>query len=415
MTLKKLACLIIVIPFVAFSQSWTQLTDFPGAARDDGADFVINNKAYCFTGVSGSCNGDGYVFDGASETWSTMASLPPGTERQYAAAFSHNSVGYIMGGINCSGTKLNDFWQYSPTTNSWTALPNFPGTGRYGTSNFIIKNKAYIIGGTLANGLLTNEVWEYNFTAAAWTQKNNLPLNAMHRGSAFAIDTTGYICYGIDNNNAFNHYVYVYNHLHDSWRRVWNLILPSRFYVGTAVCNKQACLYGGVDSLNTITNNYTLFNPIDSSLSNLTGIPTMARKGGMAFSINNIFYLTTGYSSSNVRIKETWKNTALVGLKEHSSNEVQLKLFPNPATDALHIELELSAMLKVTNNIVTLNNEAYQDIYIQILNPIGELVYQSTLSNQQSSINIKQLNNGIYFVKLTKGSALLYSHRFVKN
>ena len=122
--------------------------------------------------------------------------------------------------------------------------------------------------------------------------------------------------YGFDNNAAFNHYIYSYNFINDTWRKVYNLTLHAKFYIGTAVCNSKAALYGGQDSVGTVSNNFTIFNPADSSLTNLAGIPTIGRKGGMAFSINNIFYITTGYSSAFARIKETWKNTALVGLEE---------------------------------------------------------------------------------------------------
>ena len=138
--MKQLLLVIAVATcYLSHAQSWIQLPDFLGTQRDDGTAFVINNKAYCTTGLDiYGCTNNGYVFDGATEAWSAIASLPAGKERQYAAGFSYNNLGYIMGGINCSNLRLNDFWQYSPTTNSWTALPNFPSMGRYGTSNFII-------------------------------------------------------------------------------------------------------------------------------------------------------------------------------------------------------------------------------------------------------------------------------------
>ena len=84
---------------------------------------------------------NGFIFDSSTETWSTMASLPLGKERQYATAFSYNGNGYMLGGLQCDNNCLNDFWQYSVSTNSWTALPNFPGSGRQGMVNFVIKNK----------------------------------------------------------------------------------------------------------------------------------------------------------------------------------------------------------------------------------------------------------------------------------
>ena len=116
-----LTFLSLISCVTVYSQSWTQLTDFPGTQRDDGIAFTVNNKAYCLSGleVGWQCTGNGSVFDGSSETWSPMASLPAGKERQYATGFSYNGNGYMLGGLNCSGVCLKDFWQYSITKNSF--------------------------------------------------------------------------------------------------------------------------------------------------------------------------------------------------------------------------------------------------------------------------------------------------------
>ena len=50
-TLKLLfTSLFLLFIFNVNSQSWIQIDDFPSSARDDGASFVIGNKAYCGTG-----------------------------------------------------------------------------------------------------------------------------------------------------------------------------------------------------------------------------------------------------------------------------------------------------------------------------------------------------------------------------
>jgi N-acetylneuraminic acid mutarotase len=377
------------------SQSWVQLPDFLGTERDDGISFVINNKAYCLTGleVGWQCTGNGFVFDGSSETWSSMASLPTGKERQYSTGFSYNNKGYMLCGLNCSNLCLNDFWEYDPITNSWLSLSNFPGAARQGMSNFIINNKVYVVGGRLSDNSTISEVWEYNFTTTAWTQKNNLP-TAMWRGSAFSIDTVGYICYGMNNNTDYNHSIYKYNYVTDNWNIISNVVLPARDYIGTAICNKKACLYGGQDSLNTITNNLLLFNPADSSLTNYAGIQTVGRKGGMAFSLNDVFYITTGLNASQMRIKETWKNTNFVGISEFYKNNNSVKIYPNPFKDELNIDYsdldfkEGSAQLEL----------------IEITS--GRIIYSAELTQHFGNyqFNIQNLTNGVYILSLKQNS-----------
>ncbi len=395
--MKKLILLFVILHLQLSSQTWVQLTDFPGTERDDASSFVINTKAYCITGldVSFSCKGNGYILDGATETWTTMASLPAGKERQYATAFSYGNKGYILGGINCSSTCLNDFWQYDPVSDAWTALPNFPGVARQGMCNFIIKNKVYIAGGKLADGTtILKDVWEYDFTTTAWTQKNNLPVNGMWRGSGFSIDTIGYICYGINNNQAFNRYMYSYNYITDAWSKIPGLTLSDKKYIGTSVINNQGYLYGGQDSLGNITNNLMLFDPSTNVMLIRGGIPTFGRKGGMAFALNNTFYFTTGVTNT-ARVKETWKATGSVGIKE-LNNTKNILIYPNPVTSTVTIFIP---------------NIKHQEATIELFNAAGECIQLIPYSEQ---IDLSSLLKGIYFILVRDNAQQVYKAKFMK-
>lgn len=386
--MNKLILILLPCAYFTFcnAQTWSQLTDFPGTQRDDGASFVVDNKAYCFSGleVGWQCTGNGFVFDGSSETWTGISSLPSGNERQYATGFSFNHNGYVLGGLNCSGACLKDFWKYTVSTNSWLALSDFPGQGRQGMSNFIINDKLYIIGGRIADNSTINEVWEFNFTTSIWTQKNNLPFAGMWRGAAFSIDTIGYVCYGMNNtvSGSFNHLIYQYNHITDNWTIVPNIVLPARNYIGCAVTNNKACLYGGQDSMNVVTNDIKLFNPIDTSLTTYLGLPTIGRKGAMTFVLYDVFYITTGLDATQNRIKETWKNDAFVGFKELDDYS-NLKIYPNPSDEKIYVDLS-------NRNITS----------IKLINQLGQIVFEQKVENQILEINISQYTNGIYYLSI---------------
>ena len=393
---KLLLTFLSIVHFTSIHcQTWTQLTDFPGGPRDDGTSFTINNKAYCFTGLEPGwqCMPNGFVFDGSSETWSLMATLPNGKERQYATGFSYNGNGYMLGGLQCDNNCLNDFWQYSVATNSWTAMPNFPGTGRQGMCNFIIKDKLYIIGGRPSSNVTLNEVWEYNFSTSTWTQKNNLPFAGFWRGAAFSIDTVGYVCYGLMNTSSpsiFNRFMYKYDYLADAWSVVPNIVLPPRNYIACAVVNKKACLYGGHDTLDVITNDIRLFNPADTSLTTYAGIPTIGRKGTMFFSLNDVFYVTTGLDATQNRIRETWKNDAFVGMEEKDA-KLKVKMYPNPVNDKLHLELDSKSSVKI-------------QLYIQL----GELVFDLNTVDLDVEINTSLFSSGIYLLSIQKQEGTSY-------
>lgn len=370
------------------AQSWVQVPDFPGTARDDGSAFTIGNSAYCFSGLSTSgCALDGYVYDGVTNIWGNMASMPAGTERQYATAFSYSNAGYMLCGINCANVCLNDMFTYNTASNTWSALPNFPGPARQGPCNFLLGNKAYIIGGRSVGvgGTVFNDVWEYNITSSTWAQKNNLPFAGMFRGSAFVINGTGYIAYGLTNNDNFNRSIFQYDQLNDQWIQLPNINLPARNYVGCAVASGKAFFYGGQDSTIQITNDVRLFDPVTGTVTVYPGIPALGRKGGMAFSLNNIFYVTTGVDSSPARTKETWKNDAFIGVKENSVTEIEIKIYPNPASDELNIETE---------------DELIKAI---ILCPLGKIISES----REQHISVSNIPNGVYTLSISTKNSIV--------
>lgn len=392
----KLTLFFLCVAAKLLSQSWFQLPDFPGTERDDGVAFVINNKAYCLSGldVNFNCTANGFVLDGATETWSVMASLPAGKERQYATAFSNAGYGYVLGGINGSNVCVKDFWKYDLLSDSWVALPDFPGVARQGMSSFIIKNNVYIAGGKLVDGTVLNDLWQYNFLTALWTQKNNLPVSGMWRGSGFAIDTVAYIAYGMTNSQSYNHKMYAYDYHTDTWALVSGISLPARRYVGTAVCGNGAGLYGGQDSIGNISNELMVFDPLDNSLTWKPGISTFGRKGGMAFSLNAWFYITTGVTNS-ARVKETWKAVNIVGVEEKQESD-HIRLYPNPAENTISLAI---AGLEKENAVV------------EIYNSVGASVLSGPFSEM---LNVSLLQRGMY-VLLIKTKTQIYQSRFMKD
>jgi hypothetical protein len=85
------------------------------------------------------------------------------------------------------------------------------------------------------------------------------------------------------------------------------------------------------------------------------------------------------------------KGLALTGIKEESGIKFNLKLFPNPvSTD------------KVTLNYTLPENG---NVSIAVYNALGAMVKNLNLQNQSSGqheslINMEDLKNGLYFIKL---------------
>ncbi len=391
---------IIFLLFISIqmnANSWQKISDFPGTKRDDGTVFTIGNKAYCVTGFQEgwNCTRDGFVFDGSNDSWSSMSGMPASNERQYASSFSYNGFGYVFGGT-CGGSCLSDLWKYNPTNDSWQNVTALPDSGRMGCSSFVLGDKAYIIGGSTSSAQTKNEVWEYDISNNSWQKKNDLPFSGTWRGNGFAISDTGYICNGVKADGSYVHGIYRYDAQQDSWNLLPDIILPARKYAACAVIDRNACFYGGIDSLNTFTNDFWVFHPDSQNIKTHSGF-TAARKGGMAFSLGGYFYYSCGIAGVS-RLNETWKNDFMVGVEEIEN--LSIHYFPNP------VEKEL--------NIVFVNPQ-HQNCILLISDVYGNYIArQENLNNDKIILNVSDFTAGIYFFSIvSQSNGLIFNAKFV--
>lgn len=100
-----IVCSLVSMQLVA-QNLWTPLTDFPGPGRDGSFSIALDTDT-----------------DGIAD------------------------AGYVGAGWNSNGTSYTDFWQYNPTTGSWTQKANYTGSGTRGLTSFVLNNKGYVVGG----------------------------------------------------------------------------------------------------------------------------------------------------------------------------------------------------------------------------------------------------------------------------
>jgi N-acetylneuraminic acid mutarotase len=101
-----------------------------------------------------------WQYDASSDTWQRKADLPA-IERSNAIGFAIGDKGYLGFGINLlnSANPLNDFWEYNPDTDQWTAKQAFPGLARFDVAGFAIGNSGYIATGNPGS---YNDFWRFN-------------------------------------------------------------------------------------------------------------------------------------------------------------------------------------------------------------------------------------------------------------
>ncbi|MBI3501336.1 MAG: T9SS type A sorting domain-containing protein [Bacteroidetes bacterium] len=375
---------------------WTQKADFGGGPRHLAVGFSIGNKGYIGTGYDG--NGihhkDFWEWDHATNIWTQKASFG-GSARLGAVGFSIGTKGYIGTGADSIVGRTSDFWEWSQATNIWTQKANFGGTARYYAVGFSIGKKGYI--GTGDDGIETKDFWEWDGDTASptyntWTQKADLGLQTEREWAVgFSIGTKGYIGTGLSGSNSGNDLLE-----YDPSKNIWTQqavfgLMGRDAAVGFSIGTKG---YIGVGENYTIPLLLQDFwewdgdtaSPAYNTWTQKSNFGGTARIYAVGFSIGNKGYIGTGMDANASR-QDFWEycDTCTVGVNE-LHNLISISVFPNPASELLHVTA----------------NGIRNTFKIEIYNVRGEKVYEDKNGkSKQIVIDIKKIDSGIYFCKLT--------------
>ncbi len=209
---------------------WQKKTDFGGVARTGGSGFILNDKLYYGLGVKsyGGANvtvaADFWEYTPTTDTWVKKANhpaIPDGSSISTSTvtyahlSFAINGKGYVALG------SLRAVWEYDPTANTWTKKnENHPlGTTKslQDAFVFVVNGKAYIGGGN--DGNTRRELYEYDPVANTWTKKEDFPnTSGIYRAQGFTIGTKGYVGAGVvsSGTNKFWEYDTVTN----TWKEI---------------------------------------------------------------------------------------------------------------------------------------------------------------------------------------------------
>ena len=120
--------------------------------------------------------------------------------RACATAFVVNDRAYVFAGRDSSNIAQNDLWQYDPVTDSWTALGATPLSPRVNATACVLEDKVYI--GLGFNGTYKNDTsffqdwWEYTPSTDTWKALAPYPNRYTDRATAFVGTDELYVGYG---------------------------------------------------------------------------------------------------------------------------------------------------------------------------------------------------------------------------
>jgi large repetitive protein len=282
---------------VASIGSWTSKQPLPMALLDLGG-AAIGNKLYVVAGkTSAGPLLKLYVFDAATNSWTTGPN-PPGPAVENPAAVAFNGKLYVFGGSTgpFSGA-VTSAAVFNPASNSWTTLAPL-GTARGGAAAQVIGTKIYVAGGMGANGASLASVEVYDpagntwSSAAAMTTRRDNPGSAVFNGKLYIFGGRTRNADGSSINDTLAS-VEMYDPATNSW--IARAAMPTgrrTMVVGTL--NGRAQVMGGerTPSGGTFAQNEE-YDPTTNSWRSLAAMPT-PRHGAAAGTINNVVYVVGG-------------------------------------------------------------------------------------------------------------------------
>jgi N-acetylneuraminic acid mutarotase len=293
--------------------NWVELGDLDGSVRGDAVAFTIGDYAYVGTGYNGTEDErltDFWRYDPVKKTWTAIAPFP-GAARSGAVAFAVNGKGYVGTGnaevVDENGItttkKMNDFYEYDPSTNTWQQIANFLGTGRYAAVAFAIGNYGYV--GTGYDGAVKKDFYKYDPSSNTWTAVTSYGGSKVRDAVAFVIDDKGYVATGVDNGsyitdfyqydpetNTWNEKRDIANVSSDSYDDDYNIV--GAYGTAFAMGGRGYITTGGAGSAGVATWEYNPTTDLWVEKSNFEG---SVRFDAVGFTINDRGYVSTGRSS----------------------------------------------------------------------------------------------------------------------
>jgi len=292
------------------ANTWTQKADFGGTGRASAAGFSIGSKGYVGTGNNGTALKDFWEYDPATNTWTQKADFG-GVSRYGATGFSisSNSKGYIgTGSYYSAGDQyLKDWWEYNPSTNTWTQKSDFGGIARSLAAGFSIGSKGYVgTGYNISNGAWYKDFWEYDPSTNNRTQKADCGTTGRSGAVGFSISSKGYIGTGY-NNGAWYKDFREYDPVANSWTQKADLIGSPRYLAaGFAIGTKG---YIGTGYVNLIGDqdlrDFWELNPTSNTWTQKADFGGAQRERGIGLSIGSKGYIGTGLN--DVFLTDFWE------------------------------------------------------------------------------------------------------------
>tara|TARA_R110002072_G_scaffold124971_2_gene260605 strand:+ start:954 stop:2165 length:1212 start_codon:yes stop_codon:yes gene_type:complete len=401
---KILLSTLFLFSTTIIAQSWERLSNIP-IGKHHFISFSLDGKGYAVTGTSSleQATNDVYQYDPITDTWSSLTDFP-GAARSFGIGTVANGKAYLGFGANAT-QFLNDFWSFDPSDSSWTQLASCGCSSRRHPALIAIGDRIYV--GLGDNDIIGNlrDWWMYDINANTWTRIADLPGPQRHHPYMFNAGGEVFAGLGHGFNGSFG---VIYNSWYklDTALNTWSAM--NNFPGEARVAGTQFSFNGhgyvlsgdGSDHNYMPTGEMWRYNPDRDAWNELTAHPGISRWAPASFVIDNDVYFFGGLNRvTNSFPIDLWKfdlTDTITGLDEQKLILSNTYVYPNPANEFLLWENDA----KITD--------------VRVYNTLGKLILTRTAKAKR--INTAQFNSGLYLVQfyakneLIKTSKVLIKH-----
>ncbi len=362
---------------------WSSIPLYPGGAVDGAGSFIINGKLYIAGGIGSQKM---YMYDPASNMWTSKADIGGGLNRAWPATFVVNGKAYIMGGsYNTASDLTDDMQEYDPINDKWTSKAKFPGGKRDGMYAFAIGNIGYV-GAGFNGSTVDGDFWKYEPSSDTWTQLANSPVGSVIFASAFVVNGKAYVTSGAAGGSNEVKTVYEYDPSTDTWTKKGDFPGATRQAGFAFASSGEGFFGGGMSNYTTIYQDVWKYNPTDDSWNKVQDIPLNSAAWSTAASDGTTAYVGTGadFAPGLVFSDSMYKYNIPVSVSSTSNSNIKLSVYPNPVSDMLYINTK-------------------EDIKrITIMDITGKEVLD--IQSPNNSIDVDAFNSGIYLIAVQTAS-----------
>jgi N-acetylneuraminic acid mutarotase len=364
-------------------QTWQQLSDFPGAPRDDGTAVTIGATSYFGLGLNNgfALMDDWWAYHHPTDTWTALESFP-GPPMQYTASVGWGSDIYLIGGLRADGPSAA-YFVFDSSSKTWEAARSLPMGPR--SAGLALRYGDQIIFGMGHDGQTChNDLWIFNPQNDQWRFMTTFPGQPRQQMKAFVTNHLLLIGSGRCGGACFFDW-YQYDLTTGRWSLYDAPTTPDFCSYQFQLEQPEVYMVGGgmifLDSFDIqgFSNQWFWYHKAERQWSQLPDLPGVVRRSGGSMYWNNQWLLISGLNGNGLRDAEVWR----IDLPFHSSETKPL------------------VYMSMDELVVRNPNAAPFSVLISDIMGREVFVWHQPEATSETRATIGKLSKGVYVIRVT--------------